>query len=51
MKFFFAGNIDDFYLCDFCNYKIKKGENYFYFAQTDEVMCHICLKKRRLNDV
>ena len=26
MKFFFAGNIDDFYLCDFCNYELIYNE-------------------------
>ncbi len=37
--------------CNFCGEKIRKGDVYFYFAQTDEIMCNTCLKKRRLNDV
>lgn len=39
--------IDQFFTCDFCDYKIKKGENYFYFAETDEMMCVKCLKQKR----
>ena len=37
--------------CDFCMNEVKISEFYFYFAGTDEIMCKVCLEKRRLNDV